>query len=188
MFKPRSRYQLPRREQLLAKPLLQRFAPWLAHPALWGSHRRNIAKGVAIGLFCGLLPGPLQMLSAALCALFFRANLPVAIVTTLYTNPLTIIPLYVLAFMLGQYLTGATELQDSIPPLPEIQWLHLGVTLHQWFDWLVALGTPLLIGLLALASSLAIIGYISVLIGWRCFILWRLCQRQRRHQSTQNDS
>ena len=56
----------------------------------------RIAAG---GLACGagdVFPCPLlQMLAAALCCLAFRVNLPLALVTTLYTNPLTLVPLYI---------------------------------------------------------------------------------------------
>jgi len=34
------------------------------------------------------------MISAALLAVLLRVNLPVALITTLYTNPFTIVPLY----------------------------------------------------------------------------------------------
>ena len=42
-----------------------------------------------------------------------------AVFTTLYTNPLTFIPLYVLAYTLGRFVTG-----DSTPfvPPPEMEW------------------------------------------------------------------
>jgi uncharacterized protein (DUF2062 family) len=49
-------------------------------------------------MFCGLIPGPLQMLGAAICAVVFRVNLPLAMLTTVYTNPFTIVPLYVVAY------------------------------------------------------------------------------------------
>ena len=35
--------------------------------------------GVAVGMFCGLIPGPFQMLGAALCCVLFRVNLPLAL-------------------------------------------------------------------------------------------------------------
>jgi uncharacterized protein (DUF2062 family) len=43
----------------------------LQHHKLWHLHRRSVAGGVAIGPFCGLAPGPMQMLSAALVLLAF---------------------------------------------------------------------------------------------------------------------
>ena len=68
-------------------------ARWLQHPALWHLNRRSVSGAFAIGLFAGLIPGPLQMLVALLLAVPLRKNIPVALVTTFYTNPFTIVPL-----------------------------------------------------------------------------------------------
>ncbi len=86
---------------------LSLFGDALFHPALWHLNRRSAAGGVAVGLFCGLIPGPLQMLGAAIVCLVARVNLPVAIVSTLYTNPFTIVPLYLLAYEIGSFVLGA---------------------------------------------------------------------------------
>ena len=83
------------------------FGDALFHPALWHLNRRSAAGGVAVGLFCGLIPGPLQMLGAAIVCLVARVNLPLAIVTTVYTNPFTIVPLYLLAYKIGSFALGA---------------------------------------------------------------------------------
>ena len=81
--------------------------PWLNHPNLWHLNRDSVAGGLAIGLFSGLVPGPLQMLTAAALAIPLKKNLPVALVTTLYTNPFTIAPLYLLAYGYGRLLLDA---------------------------------------------------------------------------------
>jgi uncharacterized protein (DUF2062 family) len=86
---------------------LRIFGAALQHHNLWHLHRKSVAGGVAIGMFCGLVSGPLQMLSAALCAIIFRVNLPVAMIVTLYTNPLTKFPLYYVAQKLGLFVTGS---------------------------------------------------------------------------------
>ena len=53
-------------------------------------------------MFAGLIPGsnPVQFLAASLCAIGFRVNLPIAVFVTLYSNPLTILPLYYAAFLI----------------------------------------------------------------------------------------
>src|SRR5215470_18834511 len=78
----------------------------LHHPNLWHLNRRSVAGGVAIGMLCGMIPGPIQMFSAAVLAVVARVNLPVAMATTWYTNPFTIVPLYYLAYKIGTLLTG----------------------------------------------------------------------------------
>ena len=71
---------LPSHETVKSQRWLKPFGSWLHHPNLWHLHRRSVAGGVAIGLFCGLIPGPLQMISAALLAVLLRVNLPVALI------------------------------------------------------------------------------------------------------------
>lgn len=149
---------------------------WLHHPNLWHLHRRSVAGGVAIGLFCGLIPGPLQMVSAVLLAVLFRINLPVAAFTTFYTNPFTIVPLYLLAYEIGSWVSGA-ENGAALPAFPEVHW-------HEWFGemwgWLLALGEPLLIGLPLLALGLSLTGYVAVRLLWRARVIWKWRSRTRK--------
>ncbi len=57
------------------------FGEQLHHHNLWHLHRRSVAGGVAVGLFTGLIPGsnPVQFFFAALFAIVFKVNLPVAV-------------------------------------------------------------------------------------------------------------
>ena len=155
--------------------------PWLNHPNLWHLNRDSVAGGVAIGLFAGLVPGPLQMVTAALIAIPLKKNLPVALATTLYTNPLTIAPLYLLAYGYGRLLLGAgrdpAELQAY-----EWDWSNWIDSAQALVHWAVALGKPLAVGLVALAITLAALGYVAVQIGWRIYLAlaWRRRGAQRR--------
>lgn len=174
---------LPHHETVKNHRWIKPFGSWLHHPNLWHLHRRSVAGGVAIGLFCGLIPGPFQMISAALLAVLLRVNLPVAAFTTLYTNPFTIVPLYALAYELGVSVSGARSgAVMAQPSLPELHW-------HDWptelWGWLMMLGKPFLIGLPLLAVGLAIIGYFTVRLAWRAGVVlqWRArrrCQMNRR--------
>ena len=150
--------------------------PRLFHPALWHLNRRSVAGAVAIGMFCGLIPGPLQMLGAGIGAVWFKRNLPVSLITTLYTNPVTIVPLYVLAFQIGALVLGAHHV---MPPAP----VFAGVAPAQWMamlgDWTLALGKPLLIGVPLLAMSLAAVGYWVVHLGWGLYLRQVLRRRRR---------
>src|SRR5216683_5965792 len=89
------RKYLPSRESVRQNRFVARFGSLLRHPNLWHLNRRSVSGGVAAGMFAGLVPGsnPVQFAVAALLAVAFRVNLPVAVVVTLYTNPLTIVPL-----------------------------------------------------------------------------------------------
>ncbi|MFA5371432.1 MAG: DUF2062 domain-containing protein [Sideroxydans sp.] len=171
------RNNLPSREGVLQNRWLSPVKHWLHHPNLWHLNRRSVAGGVALGLFCGMIPGPLQMFSAALLAIWLRVNLPFAVFTTLYTNPFTIVPLYLLAHRIGVWVSGVPN-GIAVPVFPEVHW-------HDWFStvwvWLLALGKPLLVGLPILAVGLALLGYVTVRLGWRVIVLWRWRSRAARN-------
>jgi len=169
---------LPHHETLRNHRWLRPFSRWLHHPDLWHMHRRSVAGGVAVGLFCGLIPGPFQVISAVLLAVLLRVNLPLSAVVTAYSNPFTIVPLYVLAYELGSRAMGASNgMIMEPPPFPEMHW-------DNWFDvlweWLAALGEPLLFGLPLLALSLSIAGYLMVRIVWRVAVVLRWRARVHR--------
>src|SRR6188508_2899423 len=99
------RKYLPSHATICANRYVARRGSWLTHHNLWHLHRRSVAGGFAVGLFAGLVPGsnPVQFTAAALLAIGFRVNLPIAVIVTLYSNPFTVVPLYYAAFKLGQF-------------------------------------------------------------------------------------
>lgn len=174
---------LPDGDTVRGNKYLAWLGTWLHHhPNLWYLNRDSVAGGVAIGLFAGLVPGPLQMLTAALLAVPLKKNLPVALVTTLYTNPFTIAPLYVLAFEYGRFLLGANHRPAAVQPFAW-DWAHWIDSLRTLAEWMLALGKPLAVGLAALALTLAAAGYFAVQVAWRAYVIyaWR-SRRKRRAQ------
>jgi len=163
-----------------------RFGRFLGHPNLWHLNRHSVAGGFALGLFAGLVPGPLQMLTALLLAIPLHVNLPVALLTTLYTNPLTIVPLYILAYEYGALLLGH---RGGGPHLPvfEMDWLHPAASMGALLDWCVSLGKPLAVGLVALALTLAAIGYFAVKLAWRLHVTLAWRARRFRRESQKNN-
>lgn len=176
------RKYLPAHETITGNRWIGWCGPWLKHHNLWHLHRRSVAGGVAVGLFSGLIPGPLQILTGVILSIVFRVNLPVAALLTLYTNPLTIVPLYYLAYRYGALVT----LHDAADQ-PLTAFSMSGHTLTSWipamFDWMVALGKPLAVGLPLLALTLAAIGYLLVDTAWKIHV--RLAWRRRRQQRQQ---
>lgn len=170
------RNKLPDHQAVLANRWLRPFSNTLLHPGLWHLNRRSAAGAVAAGLFCGLIPGPLQMLGAAFCALIFRVNLPLALFTTLYTNPLTIVPLYMLAYQIGRLVTGEG---GGFTTPPEFDWHGIVDWGRMMFDWMLGLGRPLAVGLPLLAAGLALAGYITVKGLWRLYLVRSWHQRRR---------
>lgn len=177
------RKYLPSHQRVRENRHIARFGGFLQHPNLWHLNRHSVAGGVAVGMFSGLVPGPFQMLPAALLAVALRVNLPVALATTLYTNPFTIGPLYVLAYLIGRFISGG----DGAPlsPPPEIEWSRLGASFDAFLGWALSMGTPLAVGLLALAFALPPLGYVCVQIGWRAYVIraWR----KRRQLRSKHD-
>lgn len=165
---------LPRHEVIRNNRWLAPFSNTLLHPRLWHLNRHSVAGAVAAGLFCGLIPGPFQMLGAAICAVMFRVNLPLALICTVYSNPITIVPLYFIAFAIGQQVL-ATNGRHFVAP-PELGDGELFVWLRSLIDWTIGLGAPLALGLALLAASLALIGYFAVRMLWRAHLIraWNL--------------
>jgi len=171
---------LPDHQSLCQNRWLAPFAQTLLHPRLWHLNRHSAAGGVAVGLFCGLIPGPFQMLGAAILATLFRVNLPLALVTTLYTNPLTIVPIYLLAYELGRLVLP--QAGGHFAPPPELGEGGLLAWLGQLSDWVLALGKPLGLGLVLLGLLLACAGYAIVRTGWRLYLLRAWHHRKQRQQ------
>ncbi|HEX7054036.1 MAG TPA: DUF2062 domain-containing protein [Burkholderiales bacterium] len=167
------RKYLAHRDVLLARPWLAPFRRWLGHPNLWHLNRRSVAGAVAIGLFAGLVPGPLQMVVALLLAVPLRRNVPVALALTFYTNPFTIVPLYLLAYGYGRLLLPGAGNGEVVPF--EWDWSDFYGSLEALWHWMLGLGPPLLVGLVALAVTLALLGYFAVDLFWRAYVAasWR---------------
>jgi uncharacterized protein (DUF2062 family) len=175
------RKYLPSHESIRGNKYLAFLGSALHHPNLWHLNRKSVAGGVAVGLFCGLIPGPLQMLSAAILGVLFRVNLPVAVILTWYTNPLTIVPIYYVAYKLGVLVTGGAAAQVpradiDILNLPLVDWVPALV------QWMSSLGKPFVLGLVLLGLILAVLGYLLVLAVWRIHVqlAWNKRCRARR--------
>lgn len=170
---------LPSVDKVRKIRILHIFGDALFHAPLWRLNRRSAAGGVAIGLFCGLIPGPLQMLGAGVCAVVAKVNLPVALLVTLYTNPLTIVPLYLLAYQLGSAVLGAAGEGSARLP-PEFVWSQFGPSVRTYVDWARALGAPLALGVPLLAALLAGTGYAVVRLAWSLYLRHAWMRRRRR--------
>ncbi|SFN75664.1 hypothetical protein SAMN05660284_02205 [Formivibrio citricus] len=179
MVKKILRNWLPGREKLNEHAFLRRFAHWFSDPRLWHVNRRSVARSVVAGAIGGLIPGPLQMITAALLALALRGNVLVAMLVTLYSNPLTIGPLYWLAYRLGVFLTGGNG-YEHLPRLSSLSEVGLTGWLEGLLEWGKSLGWPLAVGLPALALLLAALGYLLTHQAWRLHVQWELWRRSRR--------
>jgi uncharacterized protein (DUF2062 family) len=172
------RHLEPRVLDTLNGPFLKRLRPWLEQHDVFNFSRRPLAIGVAVGMFCGLIPGPLQVLGSVLLCAGLRANVIAAALATAYTNPLTIVPLYWVAFEIGQSLLPG---QHAMPPFVAPQ-AGLGAWGQAMAQWISALGWPLMVGLPILAAALALCAYVLV----QAFFLVPILLRARRMASSTN--
>lgn len=138
------------------------FGNHLHQAGLWHLNRRSVSKAVAIGFFCMWLPIPFQTLLAAFLAVVFIANLPISVLLVFITNPITIPPMFFIAYQTGASLLG----MPSEPLTFEFStgWMK-EMFLNSW--------EPLLLGSLLLATITSLIGYILVRILWRLHIIQR---------------
>ena len=82
----RWKHKLPTREKIFESRLFKPFARWFDDEHFWAFERESIARAVAIGLFCGMMPTPTQFAFAFLFAYLARVHLPVALFSTLYQS------------------------------------------------------------------------------------------------------
>lgn len=188
MLRKYLRRVLPDRDTIRNNRYIARFGRHLQHHNLWHLRRRSVAGGVAVGMFAGLIPGsnPVQFTAGAVLAITLKVNLPLAMLVTLYSNPFTIVPLYLVAFKLGQFvlLQGGGEL----PALPTgFGTLELFNHLPEALSWLVSAGKPLLIGIPLLAVLLAATAYFLTNWAWRLGVCWQWRQRRRQRQRHRMD-
>lgn len=141
------------------------------HPYLFHINRHSISKGVAIGLFVSLLPVPFQMLIAACMAFWLEANLPLAVLLTWLTNPLTFIPINFFIYHIGVRVLGWKNTLSIFPSLPEFKWEQIGNSLQAIQEWFVILGKAYFVGLPIVCFSAALLGYVFVQLIWRLFII-----------------
>lgn len=144
---------------------------FLHDPNLWHLNRYSVSGAFAVGLFIMYIPIPLQMLPAALLAIAFRVNMPIAVSLVWITNPLTIAPMYYLAYKIGALILG-TSLQPFGFEL-SLDWLFLELG-HRW--------RPFLLGCFILGAISGLTGFISVRLLWRLHLVQRLKKRRLKRE------
>lgn len=157
----------PKRGNVRGQWFLAPFTHLLHDNNLWGIRRRGVVPAFAIGLFVAFMPIPGHPIIAALLALAFRVNIPVAAVTTFVSNPLTMGPMYLMGHRLGAKLLG-TEAQ---PFQFELSWSWLQQQLSD--NW-----QPLMLGCFVIASTVAVVGYVGLNVLWRASIADYLAKKR----------
>lgn len=68
-----------------------------------------LSRGLAIGMFCALLPMPFQMVPAFIMCWIAFANIPAAILCVWISNPLTYAPIFYICYQIGHYVDLGNE-------------------------------------------------------------------------------
>ncbi len=145
-----------KRHEISERWFMTPFRHLLHDQHLWAIRRKTVVPAFSLGLLVAFLPFPGHFLAAALAALALRVNIPVASVTTLVVNPVTVGPLFYFSYRVGAAVLG-------IEPGPFSFELSL--------DWManvfMSVWLPLSLGCVLVGSIAALAGY-AILDG-----LWR---------------
>lgn len=160
---------LPHRDHFTQHKQLSFLGEILHDPDIFHVTRRSMSGGVAVGLFLAFIPVPGQMVLAALAAIYFRVNLPLAITLVWITNPLTIPAIFYLAYKIGAFLLNEV-------PLP--------ISFEFSFEWLEEkirdIWDVVLVGCLTLAIVAGTLGYFITDYAWRIAIIRKIHERKQR--------
>ena len=175
----------PKVLEMLSGRLLSPLKPLIDKSDALSFKRQPLAVGVAVGCFFGLIPAPFQTIATIAFCILFRANIVAGVVTTFYTNPFTIIPIYAFAFEVGQWVLPGQTAMPSIQPIMQIPFTSI-----EWLkavsEWMFSLGTPLLVGLPIVGILFAMIGYFGVELIWR-FPVWLRLHKKRQKTPKSNE-
>lgn len=176
---------MPTREGLAGNKYLKPFAGRILRSELWRFNRRSVPRGVALGMLAAVFPVA-QTLVAAVFALPVRANVPIAVLTTFLTNPITTPFLLAAAYKVGQWTLRIDSLTYG-RPLNAVAHSDHGET---WMEWLtgnaglIAMNTG--VGLVIIAIVSAAVGYLVASFGWRWWIARKWRQRAKRRDKKVN--
>src|SRR6185312_319382 len=146
---------IPTRESLEQNRLIRPFAGRVLHSELWRLTRRSVPRGVALGLFVGVMIPLAHFVVATFLAVFVRANIPAALLATFIGFPVVYVFIVALAYKIGNWLLNV-DASTHIQPLTQtMQATQTGDLLQR----LTGAGLHTAVGLLIIATSLALVGY-----------------------------
>jgi uncharacterized protein len=163
VFKPLSRQRHRWKERWFMRP----FRLVLEHPVYWSLNRRNVTRAFAMGLAISFVPIPVHVPLATLLALLLRLNVPAAIFGTFLNNPLTMVPMYMAAYLVGCGVLGIPGHNIAF----DMSWEWL--TLVMPTIW-----RPLLLGCLVLSAAAAVCGYVLLGGVWHLTLVLKYHERK----------
>jgi uncharacterized protein (DUF2062 family) len=157
--------------------LLSPFRSLMHEPRYWGIRRRTAVPAFATGLFIAWAPFPGHPLMATFAAIALRINIPVAVITTFISNPLTMYPMYYFAYRLGRALLGT-------PPTA----FDFELSLAWVGEKFSTIWQPLTLGCVLLGATSALVGYVILDALWRSSLNdYKRRKRGARSESQSSD-
>ncbi|MFC0588061.1 DUF2062 domain-containing protein [Novosphingobium aquiterrae] len=160
------RRRAPTRESLEANRFVRPFAHRVLRSDLWRFNRRSVPRGIALGLFVGILIPFAHSAVAALTAVFVRANVPVAIAATWTSNPATWVIIFPAAYEIGEVLLHLDRMTGVAPISETMQQTQTDHLLQS----LTGKGLETAFGLFVIATVLAAAGYLASGLVWRLMV------------------
>jgi uncharacterized protein (DUF2062 family) len=156
----------PRNETLRTHWALKPFGRFFADPRLWSLQRRTVTPAFGAGLAICFVPLPIHIPLAAITAIFCRIHIPTIMVALIVANPVTIVPLYLLAYKVGAWVTGTPPSTFQF----ELSW-----------DWvqngLGPMWKPFLVGCGLTGAAMGLLGYALLDVVWRYSVRKRYRER-----------
>lgn len=145
------------------------FRYWYLRFVRLNGHPKEIARGVASGVFAGWFPWMgLQMIIAVFLAILVRGNKIAAAAATWVSNPLTYVPIFGFNYKIGEWLLGSWN-----PSITEASFEQS----WQSFDAMMQLGWSFVI---TLFFGSFVVGVVMATISY--FLSLRLIYRWRKRR------
>lgn len=155
---------MPNPKKIQQNKFLKIFGKLLNKPYLWHLNRSSLASACSIGLFISYMPFPGHMIVATFLAILVRANLPIALALVWVVNPLTMIPMFGFAYLVGAHILHF--------PL-HVHFESVSLMLHEMWQ-------PFVLGCVVCGAFLAVSSNIFVRWLWRYLVIKQWQQRQLR--------
>ena len=164
---------VPQRETLEKNRFVRPFAHLIFRSELWRMNRRSVPRGVALGLFVGVMIPFAHFVVAMFVAVFVRANIPAAMAATFIGFPVIYVFLVALAYKIGEWLLHLDAMTGIQPISETMQHTQTDHLLQQ----ITGAGLDTALGLFVIATVLASVGYVLTSVAWRHWVA-----RKRRHR------
>ncbi|MGH1365961.1 MAG: DUF2062 domain-containing protein [Calditrichia bacterium] len=135
--------------------MIQKSLAWLNKAAhkwiLLEDDPAKITRSLVLGVFIGMtVPIGFQAMLCVPVAIAASSNVAIMIAATLVSNPLTVLPIYYTAMLVGEFFTGSSipwqMIVDGINDMSVKRWMSLGS------DVFTVLGTGVLIQAIVLSA------------------------------------